>query len=211
MFHLTKQVSKCKLHSILYISLIGILIWTSCTIHVLFVQLSVRYVSFDTDVSIQRKRVHRNINYFVFELTSFVIMLLYVDICTISILLMEFNPSIYKVFSICSQLSLYPRVNVNGILLVTFLTLIVIHEPPLLYHANWETDPFKLLVSSSFNDFPFWVSLLALILSNDVELNPGDHLNKGFLSFCNWNINSLSKMILNEYPFLKLTPSLNTT
>ena len=29
-------------------------------------------------------------------------------------------------------------------------------------------------------------------MSNDVELNPGDFKN-AFLSFCNWNINSLAK------------------
>ena len=39
---------------------------------------------------------------------------------------------------------------------------------------------------------PLWVHFLKILLSNDVELNPGD-LHKTFLSFCNWNINSLAK------------------
>ena len=38
-----------------------------------------------------------------------------------------------------------------------------------------------------------WVSFMVLILSNDVEFNPGDLLREGFLSVINWNTNSLSK------------------
>ena len=40
--------------------------------------------------------------------------------------------------------------------------------------------------------FLLWVTLLTILLSNDVEKNPGDFIN-GFFSFCNWNLNSLSK------------------
>ena len=40
--------------------------------------------------------------------------------------------------------------------------------------------------------FLLWVILLIIILSNDIEKNPGDFTN-GFFSFCNWNLNSLAK------------------
>ena len=40
--------------------------------------------------------------------------------------------------------------------------------------------------------FLLWVIFLLIILSNDVEINPGDFIN-GFFSFCNWNLNSLAK------------------
>ena len=39
---------------------------------------------------------------------------------------------------------------------------------------------------------PIWVSLLNVLLSNDIEINPGD-FTTSFFSFCNWNINSLTK------------------
>ena len=42
------------------------------------------------------------------------------------------------------------------------------------------------------SDPPVWVSFLKILLSNDIELNPGDFQNN-FFSFCNWNINSLAK------------------
>ena len=41
-----------------------------------------------------------------------------------------------------------------------------------------------------------WVPFLLIALSNDIELNPGDQhadISSGFFSFCNWNLNTLSK------------------
>ena len=40
---------------------------------------------------------------------------------------------------------------------------------------------------------PLWVSLLLILLSNDVEMNPGPSYHEFFLTFMNWNLNSLSK------------------
>ena len=50
-----------------------------------------------------------------------------------------------------------------------------------------------LEIDNYFHPVPgFWVSLLRILLSNDVEMNPGDFSNS-FFSFCNWNVNSLVK------------------
>ena len=42
---------------------------------------------------------------------------------------------------------------------------------------------------------PVWISILLVLLSNDIELNPGPGLsyNDNFFTFMNWNLNSLSK------------------
>ena len=39
---------------------------------------------------------------------------------------------------------------------------------------------------------PIWICFLKILLSNDVEMNPGD-FSDSFFSFCNWNVNSLGK------------------
>ena len=39
---------------------------------------------------------------------------------------------------------------------------------------------------------PIWFTFLKILLSNDIEKNPGD-FRENFFSFCNWNINSLAK------------------
>lgn len=40
---------------------------------------------------------------------------------------------------------------------------------------------------------PIWVPFLLILLSNDIELNPGDHYHESCFSFMNWNLNSLPK------------------
>ena len=40
---------------------------------------------------------------------------------------------------------------------------------------------------------PPWVPLLLILLANDIELNPGPNYHENFLSFMNWNLNSLAK------------------
>ena len=42
-------------------------------------------------------------------------------------------------------------------------------------------------------EVPPWVPLLLILLSNDIELNPGPNYHENFLSFMNWNLNSLAK------------------
>ena len=48
------------------------------------------------------------------------------------------------------------------------------------------------LLLSIIQMFPVWLIFIKIILSNDVETNPGDITN-GFFTFCNWNLNSLAK------------------
>ena len=45
---------------------------------------------------------------------------------------------------------------------------------------------------SFYSTTPAWVCFLKILLSHDIEKNPGDFIN-GFFNFCNWNVNSLSK------------------
>ena len=45
-------------------------------------------------------------------------------------------------------------------------------------------------ISQLCHFIPFWVPFLLVVMSNDTERNPGD--NKLF-TFCNWNLNSLTK------------------
>ena len=58
---------------------------------------------------------------------------------------------------------------------------------------NWELLNLNIIPIYLHYDFASWVAFFVLILNNDIELNPGDYLRNGFLSFCSWNINTLSK------------------
>ena len=81
--------------------------------------------------------------------------------------------------------SLYQR---NFMLPIFFIVNLSVNT-----HVDWTLYPLQTLLFSFSDDLPFWVTILVLILSNDIELNPGDYLNKGFLSFCTWNLNTVSK------------------
>ena len=49
---------------------------------------------------------------------------------------------------------------------------------------------------------PMWVTFLRIILSNDIEKNPGGFKN-GFFNFCTWNLNSLGKDKFNRVRLLE--------
>ena len=55
---------------------------------------------------------------------------------------------------------------------------------------------------------PKWLPFLLILLANDIELNPGPPLRNKFISFMNWNLNSLVKEKLDVLASLKpITPS----
>ena len=55
---------------------------------------------------------------------------------------------------------------------------------------------------------PIWVPFLLILLSNDVELNPGDHYHENLFSFINWNLNSLPKNNFERVQLLEVHNSL---
>ena len=52
---------------------------------------------------------------------------------------------------------------------------------------------FQIWCHALSRNVPRWLPLLLIILANDIELNPGPPLQNQFLSFMNWNLNSLVK------------------
>ena len=54
---------------------------------------------------------------------------------------------------------------------------------------------FQIWTSSFSKNEPYWLSMLLILMSNDIHLNPGPqpHFQNNFLNFMNWNLNSLTK------------------
>ena len=63
-------------------------------------------------------------------------------------------------------------------ILLVLIMFNCIAEPPVFILAEGPSNPI-LLLDSCYNDFQIWVRFLAMLLSNDVELNPGDNLRGG--------------------------------
>ena len=54
---------------------------------------------------------------------------------------------------------------------------------------------FQIWTSSFSKNEPYWLSMLLILMSNDIHLNPGPqpHFQNNFFNFMNWNLNSLTK------------------
>ena len=52
---------------------------------------------------------------------------------------------------------------------------------------------FQIWCHAFSRNVPKWLPFLLILLANDIELNPGPPLQNQFLSFMNWNLNSLVK------------------
>ena len=52
---------------------------------------------------------------------------------------------------------------------------------------------FQILCHSYAKNVPYWLSVILIILANDVNLNPGPQFHNNFFNFMTWNLNSLAK------------------
>ena len=64
--------------------------------------------------------------------------------------------------------------------------------PTTKYTHYVKLTTFCCLSFSIYHLSPSWLIFISLIITNDVETNPGDFAN-GFFNFCNCNLNSLAK------------------
>ena len=62
---------------------------------------------------------------------------------------------------------------------------------------------FQIWCHELSSNVPRWLPFILILLANDIELNPGPPLQNQFLSFMNWNLNSLVKENLNVLTLLK--------
>ena len=51
---------------------------------------------------------------------------------------------------------------------------------------------FQIVCLSFARKSPPWLSILLILISNDIEQNPGPGYHSNFLNFMNWNLNSLA-------------------
>ena len=52
---------------------------------------------------------------------------------------------------------------------------------------------FKIYCHSYKKNVPHWLPIILIILSNDIDLNPGPNFDNIFFNFMSWNANSLAK------------------
>ena len=60
---------------------------------------------------------------------------------------------------------------------------------------------FQIFYLSFASKMPPWLSVLLILISNDIEQNPGPGYNNNFFTFMNWNLNSL---VTNDFARVQL-------
>ena len=108
--------------------------------------------------------------------------------------------------------------NIRGITKKTFLLIKIIHNifGNIILGACYRFMHLGFFSIYCLRHYPFetlavWISFMRLVLCLDIHPNPGPaHSNQfaaGFLSFCNWNLNTLCK---NDFTRITLLEAHNT-
>ena len=150
-----------------------------------------RYIRFDLDLTCLRNGSVVNPPFMeVMPIVNFIVLVIHVnDIETALFLIFEahflFSLTYFKTFR-WTRLFRFSR-----LLTFFYLTYVASLAPSVVPLSSILKFLFKTY--ESLYPVPIvWVAFLKILLSNDVEMNPGDFSNS-FLSFCNWNVNSLVK------------------
>ena len=159
----------------------------------------VRFVPISTNLNLLKKNVIPSSSYCHFEITvlylflthksdDFIYVLLLADDSTLTNLRYVLHFCVHNLFNLIDLVEIIIRI-------IFFTNLGFLCIPKVLQCLIFFINLFNLVTQASST---IWVPFLVIILSNDIELNPGPpHMNNnfsgGFLSFCNWNLNTLSK------------------
>ena len=163
-------------------------------IHLLYIKfLKVRYFPFDVDLSINSRQISCDTS------TSlnlwFVFLGIIINEMSYEILIAWFThvtPSLYPFFvNIFRKVFLIRKTLQHLLICSVTLYLMAIATTPVTHILSFVI----MLISCNWftKNVPLWIPLLLILLSNDIELNPGPLYHENFFTFMNWNLNSIVK------------------
>ena len=176
------QLGKMEIFQITFLGLCSIIFVLSQ------IDLNIRYISFNTrlnTLTTSKKKCNKN-------LKLFLLLLLYIGTFEFIFVILLPNELFKTLFDIRGTTKL-------SILLVKICHNMLANITLGAYYRCTYLICLSIVYSFDypFETFAVWISLLRLILCPDIHPNPGpEHTNifaGGFLSFCNWNLNTLSK------------------
>ena len=161
---------------------------------------SVQYIPFNIRLNILRKKLCSSLDYFHLEMVT-IHLLLILNSENFFIALVSVNDCnvlsmLFSMTSVAGQLPTFNSLFENIFKIVLFFNLFTCLYTPIT--LQWLAYIIKFSNLAIGLKSTIWIPFLLLILSNDIEVNPGpmaraNNFDSGFLSFCNWNLNTLSK------------------
>ena len=148
-----------------------------------------RYITFDTDLSIL-KRNFTNPSVIWAWLPLILLRLLFRDF--------SYETKLAWIIDVCPNFTFVRSRVFNLCRLMILLFTISLPHYLFLIAVSPVAHLLSLIImfivcSFIARNVPTWVSLLLILLSNDIELYPGPQYHENFFSFMNWNLNSFAK------------------
>ena len=149
----------------------------------------VRYVTFNTNLNLHRKNKTRKSLLNIWTFLSLVMLGLLLAECErdqILLFIIYINPN----FGIAIDLVLkfYKTISwvISGTMTIYIFSIAVTPTACILC-----LTVMQIWCHSLTRNVPHWLPLI--MLSNDIQLNPGPHFQNNFFNFMSWNLNSLTK------------------
>ena len=152
----------------------------------------VRYVAFNKNLSLLKKKVVVKSPPCSWTLLSFTVIIgLLLSKCDNAELLLLFtcmNPNFEIILSIAIRFNKIISWILFSTLPIFMFSIAVSTAASILGLLT-----FQIWCLSCVKNIPHWLPIILIILSNDVQLNPGPRFENNFFNFMSWNLNSLVK------------------
>ena len=165
----------------------------------------VRYVSFNTNLNLYNKKSNLKPPPFCWWYLSITMIGLLLCECEkeqIIFLLIYMNPNLTFILDLALNFKKIIAWTLLGTLSILIFTLSVTPTSHLLCLIV-----FQISCSTFVKPVPSWLSILLILLSNDIELNPGLEYHNNFFNFMTWNLYSITK---NDFERVHLIESDNS-
>ena len=153
--------------------------------------LHVRYITFDTNLSTLKKGTKFNHSQNTHNILWLISLGFIINNTSYEIIVAWFihmSPNLYPLLK--KILKFYRIISYTSSLLVSLYMLTATVSPASHILRLVATYISCTLIT---RNVPSWVPLLLILLSNDIESNPGPHYHENFFTFMNWNLNSIVK------------------
>ena len=178
-------------HNIIQIFILGsglvTLLWRSY----LHLCSHVSYVAFNTNLNLYNKKKTIRSPQCFWALLSLILLGLLLSECgkeQILLLIIHTNPNFGSVVNLALKFSKIISWTIFCTLLI-YMFSISVSTPACVLCLMM----FQIWCHAYTNNVPHWLPIILIMLSNNINLNPGPHFQNNFFNFINLNVNSLVK------------------
>ena len=202
-FPISKQITAIcdcdkftSIYVLLKLYLISVVIWLALLRIMLILLTKIRFVTFNTNLCQLRTTITYDVSFIPPSLTILPLLLCNTDdiiaiflVCDGRIVVMVLT----KYFIIVIKLMI-PWYSILTKILKELIFMILMMCLYLAYSFGVIMTILLIQILNTISQLchfiPIWVPFLVIVMSNDTERNPGDN---NLFTFCNWNLNSLTK------------------